>query len=182
VSQPCRNPLHLSHLRVVAAHAMMAALTGRRSTVEVQKSLCRAAATSCARAARPCELATMQTTATDQAAGLANLIAMPARASAVRLPRTGQVCAAAEIADPERMGAAPTCARLRAVHACGHSCGYCSVDDRGAPNPRAERRARGWERRGQRRAAVPIQQQSPSSCASLRGDADRYEVAGAGQT
>ena len=57
------------------------------------------------------EIATMQTTAVDQAGGLVNLITMLAHASGEWIASDWPVCPIAEMANPQRMGAALTYAR-----------------------------------------------------------------------
>ena len=63
------------------------------------------------------EIATVQTTAVDQAAGIVNLTTMLAHASGEWIASDWPVCPIAEIASPQRMGAALT-------HAC--RAGACS--------------------------------------------------------
>src|SRR5262245_16546281 len=61
------------------------------------------------------EIATLQTTAVDQAAGLVNLTTMLAHASGEWIASDWPVCAIAEMANPQRMGAALTYARRYAL-------------------------------------------------------------------
>src|SRR6266480_1869380 len=61
------------------------------------------------------EIATLQTTAVDQAAGLVNLTTMLAHASGEWITSDWPVCAIAEMANPQRMGAALTYARRYAL-------------------------------------------------------------------
>jgi hypothetical protein len=61
------------------------------------------------------EIATVQTTAIDQAAGVVNLTTMLAHASGEWIASDWPVCPVAEIASPQRMGAALTYARRYAL-------------------------------------------------------------------
>jgi len=61
------------------------------------------------------EIATMQTTEVDQAAGLVNLTTMLAHASGEWIASDWPVCPIAEMANPQRMGAALTYARRYAL-------------------------------------------------------------------
>ena len=61
------------------------------------------------------EIATVQTTAVDQAAGIVNLTTMLAHASGEWIASDWPVCAVAEMASPQRMGAALTYARRYAL-------------------------------------------------------------------
>ena len=61
------------------------------------------------------EIATVQTTAVDQAAGFVNLTTMLAHASGEWIASDWPVCAVAEMASPQRMGAALTYARRYAL-------------------------------------------------------------------
>jgi hypothetical protein len=61
------------------------------------------------------EIATVQTTAVDQASGLVNLTTMLAHASGEWIASDWPVCAVAEMASPQRMGAALTYARRYAL-------------------------------------------------------------------
>src|SRR5205807_7932497 len=63
------------------------------------------------------EIATVQTTAVDQAAGLVNLTTMLAHASGEWIASDWPVCPIAEMANPHRMGAALTYARRYASRA-----------------------------------------------------------------
>jgi hypothetical protein len=64
------------------------------------------------------EIATVQTTAIDQAAGVVNLTTTLAHASGEWIASDWPVCAIAETATPHRMGAALTYAR-QATQSCG---------------------------------------------------------------
>ena len=67
------------------------------------------------------EIATVQTTAIDQAAGIVNLTTVLAHASGEWIASDWPVCAIAETATPHRMGAALTYARRYAlVHSSWH--------------------------------------------------------------
>lgn len=68
------------------------------------------------------EIATVQTTALDPSAGMVNLTTMLAHASGEWIASDWPVCAIADMASPQRMGAAHLCAPLCAVHARWH-CG-----------------------------------------------------------
>src|SRR5262249_12715721 len=61
------------------------------------------------------EIATLQTTAIDQAAGIVNLTTMLAHASGEWIASDWPVCPVAETANPQRMGAALTYARRYAL-------------------------------------------------------------------
>jgi hypothetical protein len=61
------------------------------------------------------EIATVQTTAVDQAAGIVNLTTMLAHASGEWIASDWPVCAVAEITNPQRMGTALTYARRYAL-------------------------------------------------------------------
>src|SRR6202035_1826813 len=63
------------------------------------------------------EIATVQTTAIDQNAGLVNLTTVLAHASGEWIASDWPVCAIADIATPHRMGAALTYARRYALFA-----------------------------------------------------------------
>src|SRR5262245_24474645 len=77
------------------------------------------------------EIATMQTTAVDQAAGLVNLTTMLAHASGEWIASDWPVCAIAEMANPQRMGAALTYARRYALFTL---VGIAGEDDLDAPD------------------------------------------------
>jgi hypothetical protein len=61
------------------------------------------------------EIATVQTTAIDQAAGMVNLTTMLAHASGQWIASDWPICPVAELASPQRMGAALTYARRYAL-------------------------------------------------------------------
>jgi len=77
------------------------------------------------------EIATLQTTAVDQAAGLVNLTTMLAHASGEWIASDWPVCAIAEMANPQRMGAALTYARRYALFTL---VGIAGEDDLDAPD------------------------------------------------
>jgi ERF superfamily len=77
------------------------------------------------------EIATVQTTAIDQAAGMVNLTTMLAHASGEWIASDWPVCAIADIATPRRMGAALTYARRYALFTL---VGIAGEDDLDAPD------------------------------------------------
>src|ERR1700730_18575782 len=77
------------------------------------------------------EIATMQTTAIDTAAGMVNLTTMLAHASGEWIASDWPVCPAAETANPQRMGAALTYARRYALFTL---VGIAGEDDLDAPD------------------------------------------------
>ena len=77
------------------------------------------------------EIATLQTTAIDQAAGMVNLTTTLAHASGEWIASDWPVCAIAEIANPQRMGAALTYARRYALFTL---VGIAGEDDLDAPD------------------------------------------------
>jgi hypothetical protein len=77
------------------------------------------------------EIATVQTTAVDQAAGLVNLTTMLAHASGEWIASDWPVCPIAEMAHPQRMGAALTYARRYALFTL---VGIAGEDDLDAPD------------------------------------------------
>jgi hypothetical protein len=77
------------------------------------------------------EIATVQTTAIDQAAGVVNLTTVLAHASGEWIASDWPVCAIAETADPRRMGAALTYARRYALFTL---VGIAGEDDLDAPD------------------------------------------------
>src|SRR5262245_29011671 len=77
------------------------------------------------------EIATMQTTAIDQASGLVNLTTVLAHASGEWIASDWPVCPIAEMANPQRMGAALTYARRYALFTL---VGIAGEDDLDAPN------------------------------------------------
>src|SRR6266545_4205457 len=76
------------------------------------------------------EIATMQTTAIDQASGLVNLTTVLAHASGEWIASDWPVCPIAEMASPQRMGAALTYARRYALFTL---VGIAGEDDLDAP-------------------------------------------------
>src|SRR3954470_14339402 len=77
------------------------------------------------------EIATVQTTAIDPATGLVNLTTMLAHSSGEWISSDWPVCAAAETANPQRMGAALTYARRYALFTL---VGIAGEDDLDAPD------------------------------------------------
>src|SRR5438067_3259676 len=77
------------------------------------------------------EIATVPTTAVDQAAGLVNLTTMLAHASGEWIASDWPVCPIAEMANPQRMGAALTYARRYALFTL---VGIAGEDDLDAPD------------------------------------------------
>jgi hypothetical protein len=77
------------------------------------------------------EIATMQTTAIDQASGLVNLTTVLAHASGEWIASDWPVCPIAEMASPQRMGAALTYARRYALFTL---VGIAGEDDLDAPD------------------------------------------------
>jgi len=77
------------------------------------------------------EIATLQTTAIDQAAGIVNLTTMLAHASGEWIASDWPVCPVAETANPQRMGAALTYARRYALFTL---VGIAGEDDLDAPD------------------------------------------------
>jgi ERF superfamily len=77
------------------------------------------------------EIATVQSTAIDQAAGIVNLTTMLAHASGEWIASDWPVCAVAETANPQRMGAALTYARRYALFTL---VGIAGEDDLDAPD------------------------------------------------
>jgi ERF superfamily len=77
------------------------------------------------------EIATVQTTAIDQAAGIVNLTTMLAHASGEWISSDWPVCPVAETANPQRMGAALTYARRYALFTL---VGIAGEDDLDAPD------------------------------------------------
>jgi ERF superfamily len=77
------------------------------------------------------EIATIQTTAIDQASGLVNLITVLAHASGEWIASEWPVCPIAEIATPQRMGATLTYARRYALFTL---VGIAGEDDLDAPD------------------------------------------------
>src|SRR6266446_3013034 len=77
------------------------------------------------------EIATVQTTAIDQASGIVNLTTMLAHASGEWIASDWPVCPVSETANPQRMGAALTYARRYALFTL---VGIAGEDDLDAPN------------------------------------------------
>jgi hypothetical protein len=84
------------------------------------------------------EIATVQTTAIDQTAGLVNLTTVLAHSSGEWIASDWPVCAIADTATPHRMGAALTYARRYALFTL---VGIAGEDDLDAPAPPDKLRA-----------------------------------------
>ena len=92
------------------------------------------------------EIATLQTTSIDQAAGLINLTAMLAHASGEWIASDWPVCAVSETATPHRMGAALTYARRYALFT---PVGLAGEDDLDAPDlPTPSAKPANWQKPG----------------------------------
>src|SRR3954464_8015067 len=83
------------------------------------------------------EIATVQTTAVDQAGGLVNLTTMLVHASGEWIASDWPVCAVSDLASPRRMGAALTYARRYALFTL---VGIAGEDDLDAPDLNSGRR------------------------------------------
>src|SRR6266705_1175858 len=94
------------------------------------------------------EIATLQTTAIDQTAGMVNLTTLLAHASGEWIASDWPVCPVAEIASPQRMGAALTYARRYALFTLVGIAGEDDMDapDICAPEPASEPLASGFRR------------------------------------
>jgi hypothetical protein len=123
------------------------------------------------------EIATVQTTAIDQTSGLVNLTTMLAHASGEWIASDWPVCPIAEMASPQRMGAALTYARRYALFTL---VGIAGEDDLDAPDISACGPAAGLDSR-QDRFPPPSRE---SGNGRLRGDTRRStaEVLDAGQS
>src|SRR5438445_4083927 len=99
------------------------------------------------------EIATVQTTAVDQAAGLVNLTTVLAHASGEWIASDWPVCPIAEMASPRRMGAALTYARRYAVFTL---VGIAGEDDLDAPDLSACGPGAGGEVESWRQRASPL--------------------------
>jgi ERF superfamily len=110
------------------------------------------------------EIATMQTTAIDPAAGIVNLTTMLAHASGEWIASDWPVCALAETANPQRMGSALTYARRYALFTL---VGRRTTSMRPTMMPRARRRHRQWRPAAARdRGTVsPRRQRGPAATA-----------------
>src|SRR5881275_1712570 len=109
------------------------------------------------------EIATVQTTAIDQAAGIVNLTTMLAHASGEWIASDWPVCPIAETANPQRMGAALTYARRYALFTL---VGIAGEDDLDAPDLCAGPNARsspGREGSPQGGEQSPIQPPGPGN-------------------
>jgi hypothetical protein len=99
------------------------------------------------------EIATMQTTAIDQASGLVNLTTVLAHASGEWIASDWPVCPIAEMASPQRMGAALTYARRYALFTL---VGIAGEDDLDAPDLSACAPGAGGEVDSWRQQASPL--------------------------
>src|SRR3954463_12798822 len=99
------------------------------------------------------EIATVQTTAIDQTAGIVNLTTMLAHASGEWIASDWPVCSVSEMASPQRMGAALTYARRYALFTL---VGIAGEDDLDAPDLGAPSSGSAGDRR-----LEPINQQQP---------------------
>ena len=110
------------------------------------------------------EIATLQTTAIDQAAGMVNLTTTLAHASGEWIASDWPVCPIAETANPQRMGAALTYARRYALFTL---VGIAGEDDLDAPDLSASPQAAASGSDGANTRAgsstPPNQQEDPSS-------------------
>jgi ERF superfamily len=95
------------------------------------------------------EIATVQTTAIDAAAGIVNLTTMLAHASGEWIASDWPVCPIAETANPQRMGAALTYARRYALFTLVGIAGEDDLDAPdlcdGSPSPRSSVLDRSWD-------------------------------------
>jgi hypothetical protein len=91
------------------------------------------------------EIATVQTTSIDQAAGIINLTTVLAHASGEWIASDWPVCAVSETATPHRMGAALTYARRYALFTLVGIAGEDDLDAPDLPTPTAKQA--GWQQR-----------------------------------
>jgi hypothetical protein len=108
------------------------------------------------------EIATMQTTAIDQALGLVNLTTVLAHASGEWIASDWPVCPIAEMASPQRMGAALTYARRYALFTL---VGIAGEDDLDAPDlceraPSSSSADDPFSNRNEGRSWIPLRRQS----------------------
>jgi hypothetical protein len=103
------------------------------------------------------EIATVQTTAIDQTSGLVNLTTLLAHASGEWIASDWPVCPIAELASPQRMGAALTYARRYALFTLVGIAGEDELDapDLSACGPAAEGEVDSWRQR-----ALPLSRES----------------------
>jgi hypothetical protein len=113
------------------------------------------------------EIATIQTTAIDQAAGLINLTTVLAHASGQWIAADWPVCPIAEMASPHRMGAALTYARRYALFTL---VGIAGEDDLDAPDIVACQLMPGGREEGRHRSPAPARE---SGNGHLRGTTKR---------
>src|SRR6266404_4703942 len=110
------------------------------------------------------EIATVQTTAIDQASGILNLTTVLAHASGEWIASDWPVCPIAEMASPQRMGAALTYARRYALFTL---VGIAGEDDLDAPDLDATSRTEGAE---------PPRSKSTGDAAVAEGARDRAKL------
>jgi ERF superfamily len=110
------------------------------------------------------EIATMQTTAIDKETGVVNLTTMLAHASGEWIASDWPVCAVAETANPQRMGAALTYARRYALFTLVGIAGEDDLDapDLCTPPPTTAARATGARERGAGSTAMTDDLRLPS--------------------
>jgi hypothetical protein len=110
------------------------------------------------------EIATVQTTAIDKETGVVNLTTMLAHASGEWIASDWPVCAVAETANPQRMGAALTYARRYALFTLVGIAGEDDLDapDLCTPPPTTAARATGAGERGAGSAAMTDDLRLPS--------------------
>jgi hypothetical protein len=110
------------------------------------------------------EIATMQTTAIDQAAGVVNLTTMLAHASGEWIASDWPVCAVSETATPHRMGAALTYARRYALFTLVGIAGEDDLDasDLVTPGQQTPMRQKPQEPQGQRNGRLNDSHHGPS--------------------
>ncbi len=127
------------------------------------------------------EIATVQTTAVDQAAGIITLTTVLAHSSGEWIASDWPVCATSETVTPHRMGAALTYARRYALFTLVGIAGEDDVDapDLGAPIPEAASGV-GYPTikteavNGQRSQSPQQQRAKESSCHSTRNTSPRF--------
>ena len=107
------------------------------------------------------EIATVQTTAIDQAAGIVNLTTVLAHASGEWIASDWPVCAISETATPHRMGAALTYARRYALFTL---VGIAGEDDLDAPDLVAPTTPSSGLESAERRRRRPLQRRRQASC------------------
>ena len=109
------------------------------------------------------EIATVQTTAIDQGAGIVNLTTVLAHSSGEWIASDWPVCALSETATPRRMGAALTYARRYALFTL---VGIAGEDDLDAPDLRRRQRRRQGRRSRMGQSQWPAKRSATSPCAT----------------